>query len=220
MEYREKKDLKGGLYLVADPSVQRTELLYKLNEALLGGVNIIQIWNNWPDSFGESDKEELVSDILELAEMFDRPVLINEEWELLKTTRLDGVHFDTVPEQIEEIRAEIQRDFIMGITCSNDLDIIRWADQHKADYISFCSMFPSSSVVSCEIVDSQTVKKAREITDLPLFASGGITTENLPELGELPISGVAIISGILRSDSPRQKTEDYKQIFQHLTTKS
>lgn len=219
MNLKEKKSLAGGIYLVVNPSMQREELFHKVNEALHGGVTVIQIWNNWPASINQADKETLVSELLQVAKGFDCPVLINEEWELVKTTSLDGVHFDTVPEAIDEIRAAIKRDFVMGITCSNDLEIIRWADQHSADYISFCSMFPSRSVDSCEIVDPQTVKSAREITDLPLFASGGITPDNLADLGELPISGVAVISGILSSDSPRQKAADYKQTFQHLNKK-
>lgn len=219
MEQVRKKRLTGGIYLVADPSMEKNELLHKMREALHGGVNVIQIWNNWPASFSQSDKEELISEILAMTNEFTLPVLINEEWELLGTTGLDGVHFDTVPERLDEITSAIDREFMIGITCSNDLEVIRWADQNGADYISFCSMFPSSSVDSCEIVNSQTVKRAREMTDLPLFASGGITPENLPDLGELPIHGVAVISGILSSDTPRQKTAAYKQIFQHLITR-
>lgn len=219
MEQVRKKRLTGGIYLVADPSMEKNELLHKMREALHGGVNVIQIWNNWPASFSQSDKEELISEILAMTNEFTLPVLINEEWELLGTTGLDGVHFDTVPERLDEITSAIDREFMIGITCSNDLEVIRWADQNGADYISFCSMFPSSSVDSCEIVNSQTVKRAREMTGLPLFASGGITPENLPDLGELPIHGVAVISGILSSDTPRQKTAAYKQIFQHLITR-
>src|SRR5690625_5325503 len=74
-----------------------------------------------------------------LARPYGSPVLINEEWELLKTTDLDGVHFDKVPADIGKIREALHRDFILGITCSNDLEIIRWANQKRADYISFCS---------------------------------------------------------------------------------
>lgn len=211
MKQKNKKDLTGGLYLVADPSMDKKELLYKLDEALFAGVQVVQIWNHWPSSFDRVQKEKLISEVMALAGPYGSPVLINEEWELLKTTDLDGVHFDKVPADIGKIREALHRDFILGITCSNDLEIIRWANQKRADYISFCSMFPSSSAGSCEIVDAQTVKKAREITDLPLFVSGGITPENLPELTELPISGVAVISGILGSESPGKNTEAYKK---------
>jgi thiamine-phosphate pyrophosphorylase len=159
----------------------------------------------------EPDKEQLIVYLTELAANFDVPVLINEEWKYLKTTPLDGVHFDTVPKELAQIEEEVGRDFIAGITCGNDLDVVRWADENGLDYISFCAMFPSPSVGSCEIVRPETVKKARDITSLPLFLSGGITPDNMDEFEGLDFNGVAVISGILKDENPRKKASDYKQ---------
>lgn len=206
-----KKKINGGIYLVLDPSINKAELLEKLEEALDGGVDTVQTWNHWPDSFSKFDKIELVEEILNLTKKYSVPVLINEDWKLLKETDLDGVHFDEIPENYDRIQDEIQREFNAGITCSNDLEIIQWADEHDFDYISFCSMFPSSSVSSCEIVRSETVQKAREITYLPLFVSGGITPKNLSELDDLDFQGVAVISGILSSENPKKSAYEYKQ---------
>lgn len=213
-----KKEVAGGIYLVLDPSMDKTELLKKLKQALDGGADIIQIWNHWPDSFSESDKVGLVEVILDLANSYSTPVLMNDDWKMLKKTNLDGIHFDQIPEHFERIQEEIQREFICGITCSNDIEIIQWADEHDFDYISFCSMFPSSSVESCEIVRLETVQKAREITDLPLFVSGGITPENLSELDDLDFEGVAVISGILSSDSPEKSTTEYREVLNKLNS--
>lgn len=210
-----KKKITGGVYLVLDPSINKTELLEKLEQSLEGGVKIIQIWNHWPESFSQSDKEGLIDLILDLTKKFSVPVLINEDWKLLKETDLEGIHFDEIPKDFEQIQDEIQREFISGITCSNDLEIIQWADDHDFDYISFCSMFPSASVDSCEIVRPETVQKAREITDLPLFVSGGITPKNLSELDKLAFQGVAVISGILSSDSPRESAYEYIQTLKN-----
>jgi thiamine-phosphate pyrophosphorylase len=205
----EKYDL-SGVYLVVDPSVERSVLLDKVEQALEGGVGILQIWNHWPEDISDKEKEQLIDSILELASDHGAPVLINDEWELLKTTQLDGVHFDQIPANFERIKAEINREFIAGITCSNDLKIVKWADEHGLDYISFCAMYPSPSVGSCEIVRPETVQKARELTDLPLFLSGGITPEKIGELAELDFNGVAVISGILNADAPQRRALDYE----------
>lgn len=206
-----KKEITGGIYLVLDPSIEKTELLEKLEQALDGGVDIIQIWNHWQDSFSQTDKVELIDVILSLTKKYNTPVLMNDDWKLLKETDLHGVHFDEIPKDFGSVQSDIEREFIAGITCSNDLEIIQWADDHGFDYISFCSMFPSGSVDSCEIVRPETVRKAREITDLPLFVSGGITPKNLAELNDLDFQGVAVISGILSSDSPKESAYEYKQ---------
>lgn len=206
-----KKKITGGIYLVLNPSIEKNELLEKLKQALEGGVDIIQIWNHWPELFSQSDKIELIDEILDLTDVYNIPVLINNDWKQLKGTDLHGVHFDEIPEDFDRIQHEVQREFISGITCSNDLEVIEWADKHHFDYISFCSMFPSNSVDSCEIVRPKTIQKAREITDLPLFVSGGITPKNLSELDNLDFQGVAVISGILSSDSPRTTTKEYRE---------
>lgn len=205
------KQKLSGVYLVVDPSMGHEVLFDKVKQALEGGAGILQIWNHWPDSMRRPDKEQLITFIIEMAGKYDVPVLINDEWEFLQTTELHGVHFDTVPEDFDKIKAEIGRDFITGITCSNNLDIIKWADRQELDYISFCAMYPSPSVDSCDIVRPETVRKAREITDLPLFLSGGITPEKIDEFKELDYNGVAVISGILNSEESRQKTKEYKQ---------
>lgn len=206
----------NGVYLVVDPSMNQSVLLKKVEQALEGGVDILQIWNRWPEEMKRTDKEQLITFIIEIADNRDVPVLVNEAWEFLKTTPLDGVHFDEVPEDLDQVKEEVGRDFIAGITCSNDLDVVEWADKNGFDYISFCAMFPSPSVGSCEIVRPETVQKARELTELPLFVSGGITPEKITELNELDFDGVAVISGILKEDDPKQNTRDYKRALDNV----
>jgi len=205
------KQKLNGVYLVVDPAMDQSVLLDKVGQALEGGVNILQIWNHWPDQMQSGDKQQLASYIREMAHRYEVPVLMNDDWKMLKKTDLNGVHFDEIPEDFEKIKEEIARDFIAGITCSNDLEVIEWAEENGFDYVSFCAMFPSPSMGSCEIVKPETVKKAREITDMPLFVSGGITPEKISELDGLEFNGVAVISGILQDDKPQQQTLNYNE---------
>ena len=201
----------NGVYLVIDPAMDQSVLLDKVEQALEGGVSILQIWNHWPKGMRKTDKQQLISYIKEMGVDYDAPVLINDAWELLKETNADGLHFDSIPEDYEQIKKEIGGNFIAGITCSNDLKVIEWAEENDFDYVSFCAMFSSPSVSSCEIVKPETVRKAREITDMPLFLSGGITPEKIADLDRLEFNGVAVISGILKDDEPQEQTFNYNQ---------
>lgn len=211
-----KKTITGGVYLVLDPGMDKPLLLHKLQDALEGGVSVLQVWNNWPASFTLSAKQSLLHDILQIASAYKVPVLINEEWELLRYTALAGVHFDKIPANYAAIKSEIKNDFICGITCSNDLQVVRWAEQNHLDYVSFCSMFPSSSAGSCEIVNPETVRRARALTQMPFFLSGGITIGNMAALNELDFAGVAVISGILNAPSPKASTCAYTYTLNNL----
>ncbi len=209
------RKITGGVYLVLNPAMDRSKIMHTLQQALEGGVDVLQIWNNWPRGFSSNEKEMLADEIVSLAENYEVPVLINQEWEMLKSTRLHGVHFDEIPPDFEYLKKELARPFLQGVTCSNNLEVIYWANRHEAGYISFCSMFPSKSARNCEIVRPETVHKAREHTQLPLFVSGGVTPQNLQQLKKLGIDGVAVISGILNSQDPRKAVTDYKKALQN-----
>lgn len=129
---------------------------------------------------------------------------------MLKTHAFDGVHFDTIPDNYDEIISEVNRDFIKGVTLGNELDVVRKAEELNFDYLSFCSMFPSQTTDSCEIVRPETVKKCREMTGMPLFLAGGIRPDNVNLLSDLSFQGIAVISGIMSAESPKEALKEYQ----------
>lgn len=196
-----------------DPGMDGDILLPRLEESLEVGVEIIQIWNNWPVTHRQKEKEAFINEVMKIAGSYDTAVLINEEWELLMSTDLDGIHLDSVPHDYQKRKEHVGREFLAGVTCGNDLGEIQKADEFDFDYISFCAMFPSGSVESCEIVRPETVRRARKMTSIPIFVSGGITVQNLKKLDQVEFDGVAVISGILHASSPEKAVRDYKIIL-------
>lgn len=206
-----KKD-KGSvsnkkIYLVLNPAMEESMLLERLNTIVTQDIFAIQIWDN----FRQGQRiEKLIRKIHAVCTPHHIPLLINNRWEYLITTELDGVHFDHIPEDINAIKNKIGRKFIIGITCGNDLKPVEWASEHDIDYISFCSMFPSVSAQACEIVNRQTVQKARQIFENPIFLAGGIYPENLITLQGLDFDGIAVISGIMNAEYPDKTIDKYK----------
>jgi thiamine-phosphate pyrophosphorylase len=204
----QKGAFKSGIYLVVDPSMNEEELMTKLKLILPKDLAAVQIWDNFND---QNDNILLIQKIHSLCAQYQTPVLINNHWEYLKVIELEGVHFDEIPSNLEEIKREIGRGFYIGITCGNELVNVRRAVVHDIDYISFCSMFPSSSVDNCEIVDYETVKQAESIFNKPLFLAGGINPENINKLNPLKYDGIAVISGVMNSENPDKVIDEYRQ---------
>lgn len=202
-------EITGGVYLVLDPAMEENLLLTKLEAALRGGLSVLQIWNNWAEG---TNKLKLISAIAQLSKPYHVPLFINEEWQLLiNAPDLKGVHFDNIPPNYADIKRNVKRPFMAGITCSGNLSTVHWANDNHLDYISFCAMFPSPSAGSCDIVMPETVRQARQITNMPIFVSGGITPHNIIELKKhTPFDGVAVISGILSAQEPQKKVQTYK----------
>jgi thiamine-phosphate pyrophosphorylase len=205
-----------GIYLVVDPQMETDVLFENTRQALEGGVNVFQIWNNWPESYDQASKVAFINQLLELTNSYNVPVLINNEWELMRETELAGVHFDEIPADIKSIRLQIPRTFYVGITCGNDRKKIRAVQNLEVDYISFCSMFPSSSVDTCEIVNPDNVAFARLYLNLPIFVSGGITPNNASSLMGCGADGIAVISGILNAENPKKAAEAYQKALKHI----
>jgi thiamine-phosphate pyrophosphorylase len=199
--------LKKGIYLVADPSMDENILLDKIKDCLPEGIAAVQIWDKDPGQ----DLLPIVEKICSLCIPINVPVIINNRWELLNKSSISGVHFDQLPDNFEEIRKSVNKKFITGITCNNDLSEVVIAQKHKLDYISFCSIFPSGTANSCELVEFDTIHKARNIFSELIFIAGGITPHNLDKLSQLPYDGVAVISGILGSSNPKEAIREYKK---------
>lgn len=205
----------NGIYLVVDAN---TPLLSeKLEAALKGGINIVQLYNTHHPAL--PGLVNIINAICRLCHHYHVPVLVNNTWELIAQTELDGVHFDSIPENYAHIVQSPDRSFFIGLTCSNDLSLVKWAAVHQIDYISFCSMFPTVSAPTCTLVSFDSVRQAREMTTLPIFVAGGISLQNISRLSDLQIDGIALISGIMKSVDITETTKEYvsslKKIILH-----
>lgn len=202
----EKRKIQSGVYLVVDPSMDETILLRKLQLILREEIAALQVWDHF---LLQQSVHELLTKIITLCHEKNVPVLINNQWKLLAALPLDGVHFDSIPQDFKRIQESINREFIAGLTCNNDLSYVQWANDHRFDYISFCSVFPSDTSNSCELVKFETIQKTRAMTSMPLFLAGGIRPENMAKLKELSFDGIAVVSGIMGSDNPDWAVREY-----------
>jgi thiamine-phosphate pyrophosphorylase len=207
MKHQEKK-ITGGIYLVVDPAMNTSELFSKLQQAIAGGLGTIQIWDRWQVG---ADKKAIIGHIKELAYERQIPVLINNNWELLKEFELDGIHLDQPADDLEARKAVVGRKVFIGLTCGNELETVEWAIANKLDYISFCSMFPSKSAGACELVSPHTVSQARQMTSMPLFVAGGISLQNIDQLKSTGMDGVAVISSVLKAAKPAEVVGSFRE---------
>lgn len=208
MSKRLSKKIGSGIYLVIDPSMDELTLLHKLTLCIKEKLVAVQIWDNFKNEIGIA---ELIHKICKLCHSRNIPVLINNRWDVIPNSLLDGVHFDSIPENYAIIKETLNKPFISGLTCNNDLTLVSWASENELDYISFCSIFPSSTANSCELVRFTTIQKVAEHYALPIFLAGGIKPENMKQLEELNYTGIAVISGIMSSDQPDESIKKYQE---------
>ncbi|MBC3539215.1 thiamine phosphate synthase [Rufibacter sp. H-1] len=200
------RKIASGIYLVVDPAMEEKALLRKLEVVLEEELAAVQLWDNF---YAGQKVYGLIQKIVHLCHAKEVPVLINNQWEFLLDTALDGVHFDAIPDDFAAIKKAVHRPFLTGLTCGNDEALIIWAHEKQLDYISFCSVFPSATSTSCELVTFESITRAKKISSMPVFLAGGIKPDNLPLLAGLEYDGVAVISGIMNADNPSASVKEY-----------
>lgn len=205
------KEISTGIYVVVNPSMQTDHLLSQLIKIKNENIAALQIMENpkW-----KLDKS-LLKAIIDIFSQTTTPVLINNQWKLCQELAFDGIHFDKLPENLVEIKQNIGRSFLKGLTLENDLSKVKSAEELGFDYISFCSLFPSKTIDNCEIVDPQTIVKCRAITSLPVFLAGGITLENFQSLKGLPFNGIAMVSSIMTAENPEQLLREFNALLKN-----
>ncbi|MBI3460732.1 thiamine phosphate synthase, partial [Candidatus Acetothermia bacterium] len=195
------------LYLVVDASAER--VLERAEQALRGGVDVLQLWGlkNAPDP------ATLGQELRQLAQRTGVPLLVQDDVELARTLKADGVHLDREDLSPRQAREQLGKQAIIGVTCSTRFEKVLWAVEQRADYISFCSIFPSPSVNVCDLVPLELVRQAKASVKVPIFASGGITLGNARQVLEAGVDGLAISSGVLRASDPQDAARRFKALL-------
>ena len=124
-----------GLCLVVDPFLPHRRLLDITEKALKGGVDLLQVWKPRRNSL---EIRELARELLNLANDYDVPLIINNDIQLAKDVEADGVHLDGYGITPSDARKILNEQSIVGYTVGNDLTWIKWAETVDADYVSFC----------------------------------------------------------------------------------
>jgi thiamine-phosphate pyrophosphorylase len=197
----------SGLYLVIDVSLEG--VFERVTQALEGGVDILQLWGIQ----NAQDSVKLGDELMKLAQRQTVPLLVQDDVELAQKLGADGVHLDRQDLTPKDVRRRFGAKALVGVTCSTNFDRVLWAAEHGADYISFCSLFPSPSVSVCDLVPLELVARAKDTVKIPIFAAGGITLENAPQVLEAGADGLAVSSAVLRAPDPKETARSFKALL-------
>ncbi len=133
--------------------------------------------------------------------------IIDDHVELVKEIGADGVHLGKNDMPIDEARRILGPDFIIGGT-ANTLDDVLMHVKNGADYIG-CGPFrftttkeKLSPVLGLEGYRSIVAGMKAAGIDVPVVAIGGINAEDIPQIMETGITGIALSGTVLRAEDP------------------
>ena len=178
--------------------------------AIAGGARIIQYRNKQsPDTVRLYEAEILAK----LCKKLGATLLINDDVDIAVEVDADGVHLGQRDIDVEQARKRLGSDKIIGVTCHNDLQLARQAEQAGADYVAFGRFFTSISKPSAPPASMDTLQQAVKELSIPVCAIGGITIDNAPTLLENGAQMLAVINGVFGAWKITQAAKNYAKLF-------
>lgn len=133
--------------------------------------------------------------------------IIDDNVELVKEINADGVHLGKKDMPIAEARRILGPDFIIGGT-ANTFEDVKSHYESGADYIG-CGPFRFtttkqglSPILGLDGYRSIVSKMKTEGIDLPIVAIGGITKEDIPDIMQTGVTGIALSGTVLNAEDP------------------
>ena len=200
----------AGLYAITDPKLMANDLVAKTEQAILGGIKILQYRNK-----SASEKLQLheALTLSKLCQQHGVIFLINDNVELAVKVNADGVHLGQTDSQLQAARKVLGKDKIIGVTCHNQIKLATEAQQQGADYVAFGRFFSSPTKPSAPPADLSLLKKKKKKISLPIAAIGGITHELAPKVLEHGVEMLAVIHGIFGQQDILSASRDFVEII-------
>lgn len=196
------------LYLVTDSTgMNEEEFLGKIESACKGGVTLVQL----------REKERSAREYLSLArktkEITSRygvPLIIDDRADIASASGADGVHVGQSDLPVIEVRKLLGKDKIVGATAKTP-EQAEIAIKEGADYLGVGAIFPTTTKVVTVITEVSTLKEITAMSSVPVIAIGGLNRENIDVLKGSGISGIAVVSAIMKSSDCKKAAEELRK---------
>lgn len=211
---KHEKSLRG-IYAITDPKLMETQLISMTEQAIIGGINILQ-YRNKTATLKQQEKE--AATLASLCKKNNVIFIVNDDVELAIKVNADGVHLGQKDTQIKQARKQLGINKIIGITCNNQLELAQTAQQHGADYVAFGRFFNSQTKPSAPQANLSLLSEAKDVIQIPIVAIGGITHESAPQLLNQGVAMLAVIQSIFGQEHILDATRQFVEIFNTSST--
>ncbi len=184
------------MYLVLGSVNCQEAPLRVLEEALAGGVTLVQFREKGPGSLVGEARLALALQLQAACRRAGVPFIINDDVELALRIGADGVHIGQDDEDPARVRDRIGNR-LLGVS-AHTVEEARLAARQGADYLGIGPIYPTVSKDDAHAVQGPEI--LRELRGagitLPLVGIGGITAERAGEVMRAGADGVAVISAV------------------------
>ena len=138
----------------------------------------------------------IIKKIKKICELNNCLLILNDYPEVVKNLDLDGVHIGSNDTNLIEARNILGDNKIIGVSCYNNANLALSAEKNGASYISFGSIFKTTTKQNPVALDINTIHEGKKILTIPICLIGGINTNNVHNAINLNCDLIAISKGL------------------------
>ena len=198
------KQINTQLYFITDSTnYTEEEFLFRVEEALKGGVTLLQL----------REKEKTTREYISLAEKvhaltlaYQVPLIIDDRVDVALAIHAEGVHVGQTDMPVSTARKLMGADKIIGATAKT-VEQAKTAYEQGADYLGVGAIYPTTTKVKTVLTSVETLTEICHAVPIPVNAIGGLNKDNIHVLNGIPISGICVVSAIMKAENVKTAAE-------------
>ena len=181
------------------------EVLYKTKIITSSGARIVQFRNK---NLCSKDKYTFAIKIKDICHENNAILIVNDDPNLAYEIQADGLHLGQDDMPCVKARKLLGKEYIIGISCHNNLQLSLKAIQEGADYIAIGSIFKSKTKPLAIKASIEEMNHISKNINKPVIAIGGINKKNIHKIKN-SLAKMAAISKTLYQGQETKKITEY-----------
>ena len=199
------KKLNTKMYFITDSSAyDEDEFLFRVEEALKGGVTLLQLREKNRDT---REYIQLAQKVHQITEKYNVPLIIDDRVDVAMASDAEGVHLGQSDMPIDTARKILGDNFIIGAT-TKTVEQAKEAYEQGADYLGVGAIYPTTTKVKTVLTSVETLNDICSAVPIPVNAIGGLNKDNIDVLKNCNIKGICVVSAIMKAESPYEATRE------------
>ncbi len=207
------KHFDTSLYFITDSTqYDEKEFFRRVEQALSGGVTILQLREK-----NRTAREyiRLAESVHDIALRYGVPLIIDDRLDVAMAVRAEGVHLGQSDMPVSTARSIVGDSMIIGATTKTVEQAVE-AENDGADYLGVGAIYPTTTKVKTVLTSVDTLKSICQAVSIPVNAIGGLNRDNCHILENTGISGICVVSAIMKSSDPKAAAAELKAVSQGL----
>ena len=194
------------LYLVTNRYQDSLEsFLEKIETACRSGVTIVQLREK---NLTTNQYYQLAKQVKEITDAYQVPLIIDDRLDVCLAVDAAGLHIGDDELPVSVARQVLGPEKILGVTAKT-VERALEAEESGADYLGTGAIFPTTTKENAPITLISTLKTICQRVAIPVVAIGGLTSENIDQLIDTGIAGVAVVRDLMQAEDIEGKTQAF-----------